>query len=191
MNSVVNIESLLKSHFSGYSFRSRIEHDVEGKVQVIQMKDVNSGTNSISATLDRIQSDMIPKRHLLKKGDILFMSKGANNKAVVFTDDTNPTIAVSAFYVLRCDPAQVFPEYLAWYINEREAQQYLMDTRAGTYVPNVSKATILAMPVRVPEKKIQENISKIDFLQKREYLLMSRLLEARKVLVSSKLFKAL
>ena len=184
------MKEVLKSLFTGYSFRSKVENEEQGDLAVIQMKDLDNGYQEIGDDLICIDSSKVPEKYLLQSGDILFISKGANNYALVFRKEIK-AVAAAAFFVLRPDESKVIPEYLAWFINQRDAQRFIEENRAGTYIPNVNKRTLESIPLRLPEKKLQEKIVQIDILRKREYLLTNQLLELREILVSNQLLKML
>ncbi|ELR72587.1 hypothetical protein C900_00966 [Fulvivirga imtechensis AK7] len=181
------LKSVLLALFSGYSFRGKVQDDPQGDTVVIQMKDLENNYTEIGSALTRVDSTSISSKHHLQKGDVLFISKGANNFALVYDLNFPRAVAASAFFVLRPDPAKILPGYLAWYLNQKPVQQYLVDNRAGTYIPNVNKTALLGIEIRLPEKNIQEKIVKVDILRKREYLLIHRLLEKREQLISNKL----
>ncbi len=192
MQNMTSINVLLKGLFSGYSFRSKVEHDPEGEIRVIQMKDLQDGYTTINPDLNRVAANSIPAKYLLQKGDVLFLSKGSNNLAITYDLENEQTVvAASAFFVLRPDQSKVIPEYLTWYLNQQPVQQYLLDNRAGTYIPNVNKKTIEGIQINLPEKKLQEKIVKIDLLKKRDYLLTEQLLAKRDQVVSSQLLQIL
>lgn len=177
---------------SGYSFRKKVEHDKDGDLTVVQMKDLKSNYTEINKDLSRINSKEISKieKYLLNKGDVLFVSKGANNYASVVDQDIK-AVAASVFFVLRPKQEIVLPEYLAWYINEKEAQKFIEEKRAGSYNPSVSKSTVLDMPVKLPNLSRQKLIASLYFLKKRESSLTQQLLEKRHAVISHKLFQIL
>lgn len=182
------MKKVLKSVFSGYSFRSKVEHDENGDVSVIQMKDLHNEYQEIGSQMLRISGDSIPKKYLLEPGDVLFISKGANNYALVFNDKIK-AVAASAFFVLRPNKKIIVPEYLAWFINQKETQRFIEENRAGTYIPNVNKTTVEAIEIKLPTLDEQKIVAKMDFLQKREYLLTIELLAKRKLLISNLLMQ--
>jgi restriction endonuclease S subunit len=186
-----NIQKFLKYIFSGYSFRNKVEHDPNGDLDVIQMKDLEMNYTRIGTGLIKIDSSTISPKYLLEKGDVLLVAKGGNNFAILFDLDLPKAIASSAFFVLRPNPKLINPGYLAWYINQKPVQQYFIDNRVGTYMPNINKNTILGIEIKVPEKITQERIVEMDALQKREYLLSNELLLKRKQLISYLLFSTI
>lgn len=187
MESIVSIHSVLEELFSGYSFRSKVVNNPDGDMAVIQMKDIEDGYSRIGNELTKVDSSTIRQKCVLQKGDILFLAKGANNYAIVYNLDLPKAVAASAFFVLRPDLEKIIPGYLAWYINQKTVQQYLKENTAGTYIPNINKNTILGINIQLPEIVIQEKVVKIEFLRKREYLLMNELLRKREQVITNKL----
>lgn len=191
MKDKVKIKSVLKNIFSGYSFRTKIENDPRGDLAVIQMKDLRDNYSTIGSGLTQIDASDISSKYILHKGDILFISKGSNNFAVLYDLDIPKAIASSAFFILRPETSKVSPAYLAWYINQKPVQQYIKDNRAGTYIPNINKSTITGIEIELPAKNVQEKIVKIDFLRKKENLLMNQLIVKREQFVSDRLMSLL
>jgi restriction endonuclease S subunit len=119
---------------SGKSFRKKPEENPEGNCLLLQMKDVS--INGITDSPLKISMEDINPNNLLKNGDILFVAKGNHNYATTFRS-TEPTVAISAFFVIRPDISRVYPEYLAWYINSPEAQKQFEKGRMGATVGNI------------------------------------------------------
>jgi restriction endonuclease S subunit len=187
----ISINSVLHGLFSGFSFRSKVKNDPEGNLSVIQMKDLEAGYTRIGADLTMISSANISAKYLLQKNDILFISKGWNNFAVEYQPNLHMAIAASAFFILRPDPAKVFPSYLAWYINQLPVQKYLKEKTAGTYIPNVNKDTLEGIMILLPPMDVQKKIVMIDNLRKQEHELLKEISLKRKALVSTALLMSI
>jgi restriction endonuclease S subunit len=189
MKGEVNISQVLNDLFSGYSFRSKVEHDPVGDLAVIQMKDLEDNYTRIGDGCNMIDALSIPPKYLLQNGDVLFISKGANNYAVVYDLELPKAAAASAFFILRPDTTKINPNYLAWYVNQKHVQQYLKENRAGTYIPNINRDTILGIQLSLPEIGVQNLIAKINSLSKREYYLNEKLTSLRKILINNVLIQ--
>ncbi|MCE7864285.1 MAG: restriction endonuclease subunit S [Bacteroidetes bacterium CHB5] len=187
MGSKVNIKSTLSGFFAGFSFRQKVENDPKGDLHVIQMKDLEHSYSSIGMNLTKIKSDKISNKALLKKGDVLLITKGANNYAVEYKHDFEKAVAASAFYVLRPDQNKINPSYLTWYINQPPVQQYFKANMAGTYIPNLNKGTIEEIVLVVPPMEIQNMVVALDDLRRQEYVLMTELIEKRKTFTAAAL----
>ena len=187
MTSKLNLKAVLSGFFAGFSFRQKVENDPNGDVHVIQMKDLEHNYSTIGVNLTKISSEIVSSKSFLRKGDVLLITKGANNYAVEYELDSEKAVASSAFFVLRPDQRKVIPAYLVWYINQTPVQQHLKANMAGTYIPNINKSAIEEIEIELPEKNIQEVICRIDLLRKREYLLSNELLAKREQYISSAL----
>lgn len=174
--------------FSGFSFRKKIENDKNGKLYVIQMRDLSDDYLAIDQqSMMKIHEEEVPARYLLKRGDILLISKGNNNKALVYDLDLPKAVAASAFFVIRPDQSQIDPYYLAWLLNQKPIQQYFNEHRAGTSTANLNIKVIFELEIPIPEKNIQRKVARINFLQQREQILTFQLQEKKRLLVSSNL----
>lgn len=168
--------------FSGHTVRGRVESDPTGDVYAIQLKDLAKHYSEITDFPHLIKSTGVPKNQFLQKGDILFVSKGANNFALVFDKDY-PAIAISVFFVLRIMDKKVDPYYLAWYINQDKAQGYLHTGKEGTMITNINKATLENLEVEIPSKDKQKMINEISKLWEREVEISEAIIERKKKLV--------
>ena len=181
------MKAVLESISAGYSFRVKIQPTTLGGIQVVQMKDLDHSYQTITANLTQINGAGIKEKYRLKTGDVLFLSKGPHNYAAVFIDTKMPTVATSAFFVLRPDQNKIMPEYLAWYINQEPVQHYLAEHRSGTYTLNVNRAVVENIPMQIPHLSRQNAIVKIARLQKKEANLQNELNAKRKRLISFQL----
>jgi len=190
MATTKNIKNLVFGIFSGYSFRKTVVADPAGDLHVIQMKDLTNRYTAIKAeSLTTVLSDDIRADSFLKKGDILFIAKGAHNYAIVFDLDLPKAIASSAFFVIRPDPVKILPDYLAWYINQYTVQRFLSSNASGAYIPSVAKTTLERITVIFPPVEMQHKIVNIDKLVKREELLMQRIIKNKRLVVTRALMK--
>ena len=76
----------------GYPFRSRLEHDPQGDVAVIQMKDIDDANLLHAAEAIRIALPKGKTHHLLRPGDLLFRSRGRSNGAALVLEGISPPV---------------------------------------------------------------------------------------------------
>ncbi|MBL7137660.1 MAG: restriction endonuclease subunit S [Bacteroidales bacterium] len=174
---------------SGYSFRTKIKNNSEGNTYVIQMRDISNDRSSIVDDPHIVDGDKIYEKHFLQKGDILFMAKGANNFAVCYDEKYKPAVATSAFFVIRLKVDFILSSYLCFYINNSKAQAFIESNRAGSYIPNVNKETLINMEITVPPLVIQNNINELFKLSMREQFILEKVKENRRQLMKSILSK--
>lgn len=184
LNNAITKEGL----FSGYSFREKIDHNPNGSVGVLQMKDIQDDYSSFNyQSLDKVSDFQFKDKFFLNKGDVVFVSKGVNNYAIVIDQMNFPIVASATFFIIRVDEKVIIPEYLVWYMNQKEAQNYFSEKKAGTYVPNLNKQDIMELPLKLPQLKTQKAIAKTAMLLNRELTILEKLKINRKELIQTQL----
>lgn len=184
------LKNLIQSDalFSGYSFREKIEHNPNGDVGILQMKDIKENYSSFDYySIDKVSDFIFKDKFYLQKNDILFVSKGVNNFAIAIEDINIKVVPSATFFVIRVEEKKIIPEYLVWYINQKEAQNYLNEKKAGTYVPNLNKQDIMELPIKVPPLDIQKAIAKTAILLNQEIEILDKIKVKRKELIQNQL----
>jgi len=169
----------------GYSFRSRLEVAKDGSVAVIQMKDLLDDNTVGCDGLVRVDLDGVKDHHLVCKGDLVFRSRGLVSNAAILLED--PGIAVIAAPLIRIritKPVRILPEYLSWYLGQRDAQVFLTSRAIGTAQKMISKEVIEDLGVFLPSLAKQRKIVELASLSAREQTLSSVLAEKRKQYIS-------
>ena len=93
----------------------------------------------------------------------------------------------ATFFVIRVNEKLIIPEYLVWYINQKEAQNYLNEKKAGTYVPNLNKQDVMELPIKVPPLEIQKAIAQTAVLLNKEIEILDKIKNNRKELIQNQL----
>jgi len=175
----------------GYQFRGKVETDSLGTHKVIQIRDLDSEF--------RLNTDscwtVTPKgnifRYLVSKGDVLFLARGQRNHAVAITQSLQSTIAAGYFYIIRIKSELILPEYLAWFINQAPAQQYLHNTaRRGTHMPLIPLSAFANLEVNLPDLNMQQLVVDLSKLQEREDGLLREIQAKRSLLIKRLSLKA-
>ena len=161
--------------FSGVSFRKKVKPEADGDLAVIQMKDLENDYTQVANDLTHIKKGKIKDRYLLQDGDVLFVSKGAHNKAILYPKNDTPVVASSTFFILRPKNHILDPGFLTWFINSPKAQNLLRVKSSGTYIPNINKKVMDEIEIpRIPMEK-QSKIAAVYKLQLREQSAMTKL----------------
>lgn len=175
----------------GYQFRKKIEPTDNGTHRVIQIRDFDENHILNKEYLSRVMIDKSVEQYLINKGDVLFLSRGHRNWAASIVDDLTATIAVSHFFVIKPKQQNVLPEYLAWYINQTPAQEYLHNiARRGTHMPLIPLSTFLELPIALPDIETQRKIVELSRLLEKEKNLLLSLQEKRSQLINTICLKA-
>lgn len=169
----------------GYSFRSRLELSEEGNVRVIQMKDL---CDDATVDVDQlIKVDMeAGDHHFVKRGDIIFRSRGQVLKPAILLDDIGRVVVAAPLLRIRVANREiVLPEYLNWYLSQREAQAFLFKMAESTVQKMVSRKVIEELDVVVPSIEKQKVILEIFNLSTKEQALVHSLAQKKEKYVSS------
>jgi restriction endonuclease S subunit len=169
----------------GYAFRAKLESVEDGAVGVIQMKDL-SVDNVVCDDLDRIDLFKIKEVHFAKVGDVVFRSRGLTMNAAVILDD--PGIAVVSSPLLRVrvlNDKFLLPEYLCWYINQKDAQAFLNSQAGGTLQKMINKNVLEELEIVVPSIERQQQVVELARLMKREHEILENLMEKRELYMSA------
>lgn len=175
----------------GYQFRAKIEPAADGAYPVIQIRDFDEHRFLNTDGLMRVEIDKPAEQYQIRRGDVLFLSRGHRNWAAPIVHDLNNAIAVSHFFVLKIKSADVLPEYLAWYINQAPAQEYLhSNARHGTHMPLVPMSAFKGLTVEIPSVETQKKIVELHKLMEKEKKLLIELEGKRSRLISEACLKA-
>ncbi|MBI5038199.1 MAG: restriction endonuclease subunit S [Nitrospirae bacterium] len=177
----------------GYQFRKKIEPVDNGTNWVIQIRDFDENHILNKEGLSRVRVDKPVDRYLIHQGDVLFLSRGHRNWAAAIVDDLKDTVVVvSHFFVIRRKNATILPEYLAWYMNQTPAQEYLHNiARRGTHMPLVTLSAFKGLTVEVPDMATQHSIVELSRLMGRERKLRIELQQRRLLLINAISLKAI
>jgi len=157
----------------GYPFRSRLEHDPQGDVAVIQMKDIDDANLLHAEEAIRVALPRGKTHHLLRAGDLLFRSRGRSNGAAQVLEGIAPAVLSAPMLLIR--PHGVLPEYLCWYINAPATQAQLAALAEGTSVRMISAETLKALDVPLPSLAAQQRIVQAAALAEQEQSLLARI----------------
>src|SRR6218665_630927 len=144
--------------FTGHSLRDRLDDELPGDSVLIQGKDVDVTTGVLATALQKISSEILPPIQLLRLNDILLLSKGSTNRAILYQGQFGKAAAVSEFTVIRLTTTHVIPEFLVWYLNSQVADEHFNFHRLkGTTTFNLPKTGIetLNVPLLPMEKQQQ------------------------------------
>ena len=171
----------------GYPFRSRLEHDPQGNVAVIQMKDIDDANLLRAGGAVRVALPGGKGRHLLRAGDLLFRSRGRRNGAVLVSDGIGPAVLAAPMLLIR--PHGVLPEYLCWFLNAPATQTGLAAVAEGTSVQMISAEALKDLDVPLPPVAQQRGIAEAAALAAREQSLLAQIADCRSRAIAHRLMQ--
>ncbi len=174
----------------GYQAKARIKEEARGTHRLIQSKNFDSFHRLRSENLTTFFPERKPEIYSVRKGDILFQARGVVHFAYCIEDDLEDTLAAGSFYILRLRHENLLPQYLAWWLNQSEAQAYFQSQARGSGISFVPKSTLSRLQVQIPPLSVQKKVVRIVTLAEHEQLLLDRLSELRSRLVKAACMKA-
>ena len=165
---------------TGFTARGRLEPLSAGGQLAMQLRDLrDDGTVDMSG-IQRFDLLHLAERYAVNPGDVVFRSRGQLNLAyVVPVGVTELVVALLPLIILRPKPDLVTPEYLAWAINQPEAQRQIDAEAQGQTLRMIPKGSLEAITIPVPDIPTQRTIVKVADLAARETALLHQLAERR------------
>ena len=168
---------------SGYTTR-RLEPAPADGLLAVRLGDIH-GTDPIRAEdLYRYQFGRVSDRYLVQGGEVVFKSRGKSREdpstaAVVSTALGEPAVVTLPLLILRPHRHLVCADYLAWAINQPDAQHRLKRESQGTDLYMVPKTVLERLHIPLPDLDTQRRIATIHALAQREGHLLRQLAQRR------------
>ena len=176
---------------SGYTARGRLEPQPEGGVPALQLRDVSSNGETLSLPLQRYEIGKLAEHYFVRGGEVVFRSRGEPNAAAAIRDPLpEPAVVIVPLVIVRPDRARILPEYLAWAINQPDAQRRLGAEAQGTSLRMIPMAVLENLDIAVPDLPTQKRIVELNALARQEGKLLRQLAASREELVSAILGEA-
>lgn len=166
----------------------------EGDVVYIQAKHFNENGNLRSVLHPDLKKSAISEKHLLKHGDVLFSSKGTKNFATWYEEDNLPAVASTSFFVIRIEGEKeksILPEFLAWSINQPDAQKFLKGKAIGSTMASISKPSLEELELIMPKIKIQKEVLCLHNLLQKEKEIQTQINSLKEKIIKKQIFKAI
>jgi hypothetical protein len=160
----------------GFSIKTAAVHDPLGTHQIILAKHLpENGPYDYEPQHEHRISPKTPvEKYLVGPGDLVFISRGNLNRAVLLKSLPQPSLASASFYILKPKNG-VDPGYLAWCLNQDPVQAKIAEIRTGAGTPFVPRADFSLIPVVLPPLEVQRKIAEMNDLLAHERELLYRL----------------
>ena len=158
--------------FSGIFLKT----DPDGDVAYLQAKDCDEAV--VTRYASRVHLSPKAQKSLLRPGDILFASKGANYISRVFYGEAK-AVASTSFFVIRTRQETLSPEYLCWFLRQPSVEAYFKTLQAGSATPLIHKPAVENLEIPVPLLAVQKLIVDIACLSQREKELRLSIIEKK------------
>lgn len=179
---------------SGYSFRGRIpEATTQGEIEVFQPRDIVDGnlvTSPIQIRHESLGGNYI--QQLLKPGQLLLANKGLKFATYIVEPRPLPSLASASFFIIEVDIKQIRPEYLQWYLTQKEALDYLTaHAQKATAISSINKQAVETLLIPLPPLSSQFEICDLLHNVQNEAKLLDQLKLLRKDFVDSHIWQSI
>ena len=168
----------------GYQPKTRVQETANGSFYLIQGKDFDESGDLKKENLLLITPERNIKSQLICDDDILFQARGFNHFAYYPKQKLTNTLASASFYILRLKTDEIIPEYLAWLLNQKSAQNYFNANASRTAISFLSKKTLSELKIKTPSIETQKKIGKVVKSQKHVYRLQKELTKKRSQIIN-------
>lgn len=166
---------------SGYPIRGALEGLEPGDVNLVQLKhmslDRDVDWTKVTPTI-ALPSKRDPV--WLNDNDVLFASRGTRTLAYPLSNTPERTVCAPQFFVLSVETvSRLSPEFLAWQINQRPAQEYFQRNATGSIIQNIRRDVLENLPITIPPIREQRLIVEFWRAAQRERATLQQLIENR------------
>lgn len=183
--------SELSDIHSGYTARGKLDPVPEGGVPALQLRDVGTTGDMSGPDFQRYHLNNLSDRYFVRGGEVVFRSRGEPNAAAAIPDPLpEPVVVIVPLVIVRPDRSRILPEYLAWVINQPDAQRQLGAEAQGTNLRMIPKTVLENLEIAVPDLTTQRSIVELNALARQEGQLLRQLATRRETLLSTILGEA-
>lgn len=166
----------------------------EGEIAYLQAKHFDDKLQLESNIHSFLKPGKVAEKHLLNFEDVLFAAKGTKNFAVLYKSKARLAVASTTFFVISLEDnfkIEILPGYLAWYLNQPLAQNFLKARARGTSMVSISKAVLEELEIPIPDLQTQKTILKIADLQQTEKELQKEIVILREKQIQQKIINSI
>ncbi len=167
----------------GYLSRTSVHHVPKGTHWLLQARDISPQHGLRLDALVRFKPERKPDLYRVSRGDILLTARGQDHRAYLVEMDLSDVLASSVLYIIRPIDDLVLPGYLAWWLNQPEAQAALDFASHGTGIGYISRPLMEVLSVVVPPLDVQRKISETMDLWRRQQSIQALLGQKREQLI--------
>lgn len=172
MNNIKTIKNIAEV-VAGYTFRSALPVQSDGRMLVVQAKDVGDNICIDDAGLVRIGGQEYKTNAIIKRNDVVVSVRG-NFRAGVFESDLQEVIASSSVYILRLTDEDILPEYLAIFLNSAVGQKQIKQSLTGGAIKTILRKDLEDLEIVIPEVAKQKLIINIYKNNKKQQELLEK-----------------
>lgn len=170
--------------FAGHPFRGSVPEIKNSGIRVIQMKNISSHLTINWASTVESEPVSSGEPNWLMHGDILLAGRGNHNYAVLVDDFVGKALASPHFYVIRIESENIWPEFLAWQLNQAPIQRYFDNEAEGTLTKSIRRKVVEDTEIVIPPLETQEQIINLQTVIHRKKQIYESLLRNQESLMA-------
>ena len=175
---------------SGYTARQRLSPSPLG-VPALQLRDLTDQDDWARIKPEKFRLGTVKERYFAGPGDVLFRSRGSNSTASAIPEDwAHLAVTILPLMLLKPEKTLVRPGFLAWALNQPDAQLHFSRHARGTSLRMVPRDVLAELQIDVPDLKTQDTILEASRLAKDAYRLARKSAELRHTLSRLQLAQA-
>ncbi len=164
---------------AGYPFRGKIDALPKGDVSVIQMRNVDLEAGIDWEGLSRIELPRASAKAFLRHRDIILSTRGGRNFPYCIEERDEQVVCSPHFFVIRVTTDAILPEFLAWQMMQKTAQDYFAAGATGSYILNLKREVVENLPIAIPPLAQQQHIANLDLAVRSERAILTGLIDNR------------
>lgn len=164
---------------AGYPFRGKIDALPEGEVAVIQMRNTDPDTGIDWDGLSRVELPRPSPKAFLGPDDIILSTRGGRNFSYHIEGRDQQVVCSPHFFVIRVRTSAILPQFLAWQMKQKPAQDYFAAGATGSYILNLTREVVENLPIAIPPLTQQQHIANLDLAVRNERAILTQLIDNR------------
>lgn len=164
---------------AGYPFRGKIDALPKGGVAVIQMRNTDPDTGIDWNGLSRIELPRPSTKAFLRPDDIILSTRGGRNFPYCIEQRDEQVVCSPHFFVIRVMTSAILPQFLAWQMMQKPAQDHFAAGATGSYILNLKREVVESLPITIPQLAQQQHIVDLDAAMRSERAILTQLIDNR------------
>lgn len=164
---------------AGYPLRGAVDALSQGDVRLVQLKNTTADGGIDWADVPNVSLPSTREPAWLRDGDVIFSSRGTKTLAYALSNVPPKAVCAPQFFVLTLRSPTILPEFLAWQMNQKPAQDYFQREATGSYIQNIRRSVLEELPIVVPPLHVQELIVGFWRTAQQERAALGRLIQNR------------
>ena len=164
---------------AGYPFRGKVDNLPPGEVGVIQMRNVDPDSGIDWSQLSRIELPRASTKAMLRPGDVILSTRGGRFYPYYIGEFEGGAVCSPHFFILRVKTQAILPQFLAWQMKQKPAQDYFLAGATGSYILNIKRDVVENLPIALPPMSQQHHIADLDEAMRNERAILTQLIDNR------------